>query len=416
MSVKYFDRIIELKAASKRNDKIAIEKLKVAEDCFNNQKGICPGCGKQILFDYAFFRWRWFNKKKYVILICEDCGVKTDNRIQTQFFISKAWERLYKFKGPEFAYKKKISEDAEKFIDKSLKCFTEKQNNKCWYCQKDVAFEDTFFIKPFGTKENRFVCEKCNKTFHEWKFSKDYTLLLLHKKRKAEGDKKKIQEIEQFIFDGYFPLAFRMDLSMKTQLEKFGLKLSEEERNEFKYDLQFHYLPQALAFSENHLKQLKPKTFCLYRNLNAYYRHGFDSFFKEQIKSVVVPLSKKELQFNKKIPNQKIKAKSLIGIEASFEKTGFEIGDYSNKSPEQLAIEKDRQEHWEKNLDRMSKSFTKESQKIAFDFVRKNFYLSTREIESKLKDLGIKRSKSTIANLKNEIKKREKKFNDFYNS
>lgn len=416
MGVKYFDRIIALKDGAKRKNRIAADKLKYAEDCFNNQKGICPGCGKQILFDHAFFRWRWFNKKKYVILICEDCGVKTDNKIQTQYFISKAWNRSYKFKGPEFAYKKKISADAEKFIKKSLNCFNSKQNCKCWYCQKAVSFENAYFIKPFGTNENRFVCKKCNKTFHEWKFSKDYTLLLLHKERKAKGDEKKIKEVEQFIFEGYFPLVLRMVLSMKTQLEKFGLKLSKEESDEFHYDLQYKYLPQALAYSEKHLKQLKPKTFCLYRNLNAYYRHGFDKTFKEKIESVVVPLTKKELKFNKNNPTKKIKAKSIIGIEASFEESGFEIVDYSNKSPEQLAIEKDRKEHWEKNLDKMSKSFTRESQKIAFDFVRKNFYLSTREIESRLKDLGIKRSKSAIANLKNEIKKREKKFNDYYNS
>ena len=58
MGVKNFERIIELKDGQIGNNRIAIEKLKVAEDCFNNQKGICPGCGKPIIFDYAFFRVR----------------------------------------------------------------------------------------------------------------------------------------------------------------------------------------------------------------------------------------------------------------------------------------------------------------------------------------------------------------------
>lgn len=410
MSVKYFDRIIELKAASSRKNRIAAEKLKIAEDCFNNQKGICPGCGKPIIFDYAFFRWRWFNKKKYVILICEDCGIKTDNRIQTQYFISKSWERSYKFKGSEFAYKEKISEKAKKFIDKSLNIFTNKQNNKCWYCQKEIPFENTYFIKPYGTNENRFVCQKCNKTFHEWKFSKDYSLLLLYRQKEHKN------EIEQFVWEGYQPLVFRMVFSMTTKLEKFNLKFDKEYKNDFLTDLRYQYLPQALQFSVNHLKQHNPKTFCLYRNLNAYYRHGFEKFLKDKIKTVVAPLTKKEMQFNKKNPDRKIKAKSIIGLKKNFGDKEIELKDTRNKSPEQLAIENDLKEHWEKSLDRMSKIFTKNSQKVAFDFIRRNFDLSTREIERKLQEMGIKRSKSTIANLKKEIKKREIKFIEDYNS
>lgn len=165
----------------------------------------CDVCGNELDSDYQFYVRKQpneFGASKYY-LICSNCVPKSNSV-------------------------KAISDTKE--IKKLKEIYQTKQNKKCFYCGKEIDFQETFIVYPFCDSEKRLACLNCNnETDRDFSDkSRDYILIrryvyfLAEDKRRPnspETKRAKNRIIMQYVCL-YFSLIQKWEAAYRKRLNK----------------------------------------------------------------------------------------------------------------------------------------------------------------------------------------------------